>query len=629
LSVSVPHDDSILGNRSLARFDFCIIGSGAAGGSAAQVLTAAGKNVLVLEAGHNPFPRLDAPGELDAPLHGNDELKYTLRDYIDQQALLEPRTFRESDGEEALPYEDVNRMPRVVGGAFQHSPCTVPRFNAIDFRLRSTVDELIGRTPGLSVPGFGADAESATFTDWPFDYDELEPFYTEAEWLHGTQGIEDDPFASRRSLPYPMPPGVAMYSNLVLAEAARSIRLAGEPLNPHAAPAMINTQFRDGRPPCVDCGYCNGFGCPIHAKGAPPVTTLRRALLSGRCQLRFNATAVRLLRGGRRVSGVAYVDGSGALQRAEADAYILAATAIESARLCFLSDLGGQGLGNSSGLVGRNLMFHLQTGVNGFLPQRVHGQRGRTNSHALSDLRGVEPGGERIRVFKTDAGPRIHLGGVLDFATSQGEPIRNDGLVYAFDLPGPLGARRGPALKRAMRDLALGQHLVGFLMQGEDAPQLANRVDLDPRLRDVFGSPAARITYQHHQFELAARRFYLPLLRAMVQAAGAKEFTANGVTASSFVTPLDVALVGPPVTRHLFGTLRMGVDPKDSVTNPDGRFHDLENLYAADGSVFPTSSGYNPTLTMMAVARRIAHRLAGTSPAGETASRSSGMARSS
>jgi paromamine 6'-oxidase/6'''-hydroxyneomycin C oxidase/2'-deamino-2'-hydroxyparomamine 6'-oxidase len=87
------------------------------------------------------------------------------------------------------------------------------------------------------------------------------------------------------------------------------------------------------------------------------------------------------------------------------------------------------------------------------------------------------------------------------------------------------------------------------------------------------------------------------------------------VTASSFVTPLDVALIGPPASRHLFGTLRMGPDPATSVTDPEGRFHDLENLYAADGSVFPTSSGYNPTLTIMAVARRIAHRLAGTSPA--------------
>jgi choline dehydrogenase-like flavoprotein len=616
-------DDSILGNRGLARFDFCVIGSGAAGGTVAQVLTAAGKNVLVLEAGHNPYPRLDAPGDLAEPLHSNDELKYTLRDYIEQQSLLEPRTFRESADAEALEYPDVNRMPRVVGGAFQHSPCTVPRFNAVDFRLRSAVEELIGRTPGLAVPGFGTDADTATFADWPFGYEDLEPHYTETEWLHGAQGLAEDPFASRRSRPYPMPPGVPMYFNLVLADAARRTRLQGEPLHPHPAPSLINSRFRDGRPPCVDCGYCNGFGCPIHAKGAPPGTTLRRALLSGRCQLRFHATAVRLESEGRRVTGVEYVDGDGARQVAEADAYVLAATAIESARLCLLSDPDGPGLGNSSGWVGRNLMFHLQTGVNGFLRERVHGHRGRTNTHALSDLRGVEPGGEQLRVFSTADGPRLFLGGILDFSASQAEPIRNDGQVYAFDLPGGLGARRGLPLKNAMRDLALGQHLVGFLMQAEDAPQLGNRVDLDPRLRDVFGSPAARITYGHHPYELETRRFYVPLLREVVRAAGAKEFTANGVTASSFVTPLEVALIGPPASRHLFGTLRVGTDPRTSVTDADGRFHDLENLYAADGSVFPTSSGYNPTLTIMAVARRIAHRLAGTLPASDVAAEAS------
>ena len=104
------------------------------------------------------------------------------------------------------------------------------------------------------------------------------------------------------------------------------------------------------------------------------------------------------------------------------------------------------------------------------------------------------------------------------------------------------------------------------------------------------------------------------MLRQVVRAAGAKEFQVEGETVSTFVTPLEVALVGPPATRHVFGTLRMGPDPSTSVTNADGRFHDVENLYAVDGSVFPTSSGYNPTLTIIASALRIAHRIAGTAP---------------
>ena len=607
-------DDKILGNRSLDRFDFCIIGSGASGSSAAHVLTAAGRSVLVLEAGHNPFPDLDAPGELRPPLHSNDELKYTLRDYLEQQALLEPRTFREDDDVEARVYDDVNLLPKVVGGAFQHSPCTVVRFNSVDFRLRSELGALAARTPGLRIPGIGPDADGASFVDWPLSYDDLEPFYTEAEWLYGAQGIEDDPFASRRSRGYPMPPGVLMYANLLLADAARRTRLGDGVLHPHTAAAAINTRPRDGRPPCVDCGYCNGYGCPNNAKGAPAVTTLRCALLSGRCQLRYECAATGLLTTGRAVTAVDYVDGDGARQRVSADAFLLAASPIESARLCLLSDLDGAGLGNASGLVGRHLMFHLQTGVNGFLAQRVHGHRGRTNSHAFSDFRGVEPGGDAIRVFATDDGPRVFLGGVCDFATPQAHPIGEDGITYTRGLPGAFGARRGLALKNAMRDLPLGQHLIGLQMQGEDAPQASNRVDLDPRLRDVHGLPAARITYRSHAYELAARRFYIPVMRTLIANAGAKQFDVRGERVSTFVTPRAVALVGPPASRHIFGTLRMGTDPATSVTRPDGRFHDLDNLYAVDASVFPTGSGYNPTLTIIAVALRLAHALAGTPP---------------
>ena len=143
--------DDVLGNRALTRFDYCIIGSGAGGASAAHVLTAAGKNVLVLEAGHNPYPGLDRPGPLPPTLHGSDELKYYVRSYLDQQALLEPRTFRQDDATEGTIENDVNLLPKVVGGAFQHSGAAVPRFNVVDFRLKSTVDRLIAaRKPGLA-----------------------------------------------------------------------------------------------------------------------------------------------------------------------------------------------------------------------------------------------------------------------------------------------------------------------------------------------------------------------------------------------------------------------------------------------------------------------------------------------
>lgn len=412
-----------------------------------------------------------------------------------------------------------------------------------------------------------------------------------------------------------MPPGVPMYANLLLADGARRTRFEGEPLHPHVFPLATNSRPYDGRPPCIDCGFCSGFGCPNHSKGSPAVTTLRRALLSGRCQLRYECPVVRLEHAGSKVTGAIYLDPTGRERTAAADVYVLAANGIESPRLCQLSDPGGAGLGNSSGQLGRNLMFHMIHRVQGFLPQRTHGERGRTNTHGLSDLRGVEPGGARPRVFREGGGRRLVMGGTCTFTVAGGLPITNDGLVYTRELPGPLGARYGLALKNAMRDQPLGQHLLGLELYGEDAPQLTNRVDLDPRLRDAFGRPAARITYGHHPYELSARAFYLPVLRDVVRNAGASEVKLLGRSTHSFVEPCQPALVGPPRTRHVLGTLRMGRDRARSVLDPTGRFHDLENLYAADGSVLPTSSGWNPTLTIIAVALKIAHGLAGTQPA--------------
>jgi choline dehydrogenase-like flavoprotein len=482
----------------------------------------------------------------------------------------------------------------------------VPRFNAVDFRLKSAMEALITSTPGLSVPGFGADAASANFADWPFTYEELEPFYTEAEELYGVQGLQgDNPFESARSRPFPMSPGVPMYLALKLAEGARQTAapLLGGALHPHVYPKAINSQFRDGRPPCVDCGQCSGFGCPNNSKGSPAVVTLRRALLTGRCQLRANCAVVRLVHDGGHVSGVEYVDPTGARQTASAGAYLLAASAVESARLCLLSAPGG--LGNASGQVGQNLMFHYQSNVNGFAPERIHGQRGRAVTHGLTDFRGVEPGGTAIRVVQHDGGPHVYMGGIIEFGASQGLPITEDGGVYAFDLPSDQGTPYGLPLKNAMRDLPLGQHLFGLIMQAEDAPQRTNFVDVDDRYRDVHGLPVARITYRNHPYEQSARLFYTPLMKQIVLNAGGTQ---------PFLTPCVPVLVGPPSSRHVMGTLRMGPDPASSVTDPTGRFHDVDNLFAVDGSVFPTSSGYNPTLTIIAVALKIAHGIVGTQP---------------
>lgn len=563
----------VLGETALSNFDVVVIGSGPGGCATAYQLTQAGLSVLVLEAGNNYFIGLDDPAEgMPRTLFASDELKSSDRLFGKQDPIIEPRTFRASATQGALANEDVNTLGRTVGGAWIHADMKVPRLNEIDFRMASALADA-----GRSFAG-------TNFADWPLGYDELEPWYVMAEQLSGASGIAEgegsDPFASSRNgQGYVLPANSRMYVDRVLSSGAEALGY-----HPSVFPGAINTRPFDGRPACVNCGFCSGYGCPNNSKSSGAVTTLRKALLTGRCQVRFNCFVRRLLFSGRNVTGVEYIDASGATQTASAPRFVLAASPIEDVRLCFLSDPDGAGLGNSSGLVGRNLMFHLQTIAVGIFKQRLHGDRGQSVTGGMSDFRGVAFGGT---AFAEDGRP---LGGIIEFGTNS-EAIF-EGKTYASQLL-TLGAQLGITLKQLMLESPLRDHLAVMIMQGEDAPQLSNRVDLDPSVTDVYGIPVPRVTYAINQaFEGAASEYYQPRMVEVMGHAGAQ---------LSFIGPLDS--LG---TRHVLGTLRMGSDPETSVCDPFGKFHDLDNLYCADGAVFVTSSGYNPTLTIIALALRMA-----------------------
>ncbi|GIW43324.1 MAG: gluconate dehydrogenase [Candidatus Binatia bacterium] len=562
--------EGVLGNTSLDRFDAIVIGAGAGGSAAARVLAVVGGwRVLVLEHGPNYFLGLDDPAaDRPRPLFSNDELKLAIRGFVGQDPLLEPRTFRASENDSATFHPDVNTLPKTVGGAAIHADMKYPRFNRVDFRLASELEAK------------GVRYEAAAFADWPVSYDELEPYYAEAERLSGVQGAAgSDPFASPRTSDYPMPPGLPMYVAEVLSQGARTLGY-----HPFPYPGAQNSRFYRGRPPCNDCGFCSGYGCPNNSKGSPAVTTLREALLTGRCQLRYNAHVTRLVHDGRgRVTAVEYVDNHGELQRAGADVVLLGASAIESARLCLLSNLG-----NESGLVGRFLMFHTQNVSVGLYRQRFHGERGRSVTQGISDLRGVRPGGDEID-------PDMPLGGIVEFGTNSGAIAGAQAALQAYALA-RLQNIPGLTLWKLLRANVFQAHIAVALQQAEDAPYFHNYVDLDPQLKDVFGQPVPRITYRIGALERAARQFYGPRLVELHRASGADY---------GFLAPLDE----PPQSRHVLGTLRMGQDPQSSVCDPWQKFHTVDNLFAVDGSVFVTSSGYNPTLTIIALALRAAARL--------------------
>ena len=552
---------TVYGNASLDRFDAIVIGSGAGGGPVAYVLAAAGQKVLVLEAGPCHLDHLDEPDRAIETRFSNDELKIERRNFILQNDNVEPRTWRtsEADGDriEALT-GNVQFLPKTVGGGCLHADLKMPRFEAQDFRLRS----LLGDVP------------NASFADWPISYDQLEPFYAWGERLLGVQGQQGaNPFEAPRSSAYPMPPGAPMYGGLVL---EKGLHQLGYTMFPY--PTAVNSIPYDGRPACVDCGFCSSYPCPTNAKGSTAVTMLRKALIGGNCQLRAETRVVKLVPNATKtaIAAVECIDPGGARVTVTADRFVLAASPIEDVRLLMLSD---PELGNSSGLVGRNLMFHYQTISFGVFGQRVHGYRGRAVAHGFADLRGVA------------GDPTRPLGGITEISGG-GQPI-GEGAYYARVLK-MLGAGRwnGALFKKLMKVSPARDRVMLLVMQAEDAPQHTNRVDLDPAIRDLDGLPVPRCTYASHPFEVDNGKFYEPALVDILIRSGAKYAT---------ITPRDAV----PSSQHIMGTLRFGSDPATSVCDPNGKFWDLGNLWSSDGALFPTSSGYNPTMTIVALALRV------------------------
>jgi gluconate 2-dehydrogenase alpha chain len=340
----------------------------------------------------------------------------------------------------------------------------------------------------------------------------------------------------------------------------------------------------DGRPACNNCGFCSFYGCPIHAKG-DPVAPLQRALLTGRAQLRPETFVSKVNVRNGVATGVEYIDVDGERHTETARVVVLAAGAIETPRLLLLSGL-------EHPLIGRHLMCHFQTIVMAGLRRRVHPHRGRSVTHVHDDHLVAD---DASRAAARDAGLPWFRGGMVEHCGPAG-PIL-EAKLYPW----------GEAHTRSMQDSALRDRMWGFTMQGEDLPQPGNRVDLDPDVRDVRGFPVARVTYSSHPFELAASHHYGTRLTAILEEMDAEWTVTTTSPDASF--PYGGFLSPVPNSKHVMGTTRMGTDPATSVVDAFGRLHDVPNLVVADSSAFVTSSGYGPTLTLVALALRAARAL--------------------
>ncbi len=531
--------------------DAVIIGSGPGGATVAEVLTAAGWSVVMLEKGRNHLIDTTAPFAFRHRF-ANDEIGQMRRYLLGPDPLLEPRVYRDTVGE-------VNNLPSTVGGGGVHADAKLPRFREEDFALASV------RGP----------IDEASVQDWPFGYDELEPHYAAVEKSFGVAGEETNPFAAPRREPFPMPPGPDMPFALVSGAAAERLGL-----HPYRAPTGANSVDYDGRPPCADCGFCGGYGCPIHAKG-DPISSLQRSLQTGRLDLRSDAyvSSIVVDGTGKRATGVRYLDLTAypdppTVEVTAARAVIVAGGAFETPRLLLRCGLGGDN-------VGRYLTYHYQTFTVGIFDRGTGGERGRSVTHLHDDLM-IDTA--EMRAVARDAGLPWVRGGTTEHGAGQ-HPV-GEALNYG----------RGEHHLPSMQDSALRRRLWAFTMQGEDLPQATNRVALDASVKDAWGFPAGRVTYVAHRHELAASAYAATLHEAVMKEAGAEaSFSATSPRGDD-----------PPESRHVMGTARMGTDPSTSVVSPAQRLWDVDNVLVCDSSVFVTSSGYNPTLTLAALAHRAA-----------------------
>ena len=539
--------------------DFAIIGSGSAGGILAKELSVAGFDVIVFEQG--PYRRAQDFTHDEYSVLFNSEL-------LGGGPEVSGQTFRHDGSEVAKsPREPVIRYAQTVGGSSVHFTANFWRFRPVDFKERS----LLGPISGTN------------FADWPITYEELEPYYTKVDWEIGVSGTPG-PFDAPRSRPFPMPPLPIKSSGVLLEKAAKELGLHAQ-----VEPLAILSQPHNGRAPCIKCGYCMFFGCEVGAKSSTLATMIPLAEASGHCEIRAESAVFRIETDGNgRASEVLYYDAAGNERAQKVKAVIVSANGAETARLLLssASERHPDGLANSSGFVGRNLMFNAHSAVDGIFEHPLNDYKGAQVSRIIHDF------------YETDEQRGFYGGGSIDARPLwAATPIFHALLGMPPDVP-----NWGRKFKEEMaHNFTRQMSIVGA------TTSLAvdrNNITLDPKNTDKWGRPAIRTTYRDHDDDLAMAKFLQDRASELFDAAGATK---------SWRHPIHPTNGG----EHLLGTCRMGDDPATSVVDKHHRSHDIPNLFICDGSSFVTSGRGQPTMTIMALAFRAADHIKAAANAGD------------
>jgi choline dehydrogenase-like flavoprotein len=518
--------------------DVLIIGAGASGAALGWSLAETRMHILCLEQG-------DWMNPAEYPSTGTDWEARAFTDF----SISPNRRKRETD----YPVNDSNSPIAVanfngVGGGTILYADHFPRFHPSDFRVK-TLDGV-------------AD-------DWPVDYRTLETFYAENERMMGVSGLSGDPaYPAKQSVMPPLPMG-------------RSGKVLGEAFNRmgwHWWPSdtTIATTDYDGRAKCINLGAC-GSGCAQGAKASTDITYWPKAIRAGvelktRCRVREI-----LLNDAGMASGAIYYDENGDEQFQAAEVVVLACNGVGTPRIMLNSTSTAfpDGLANSSGLVGKNLMLHPYANIQGIFDEPMDGYKGPPLCLWSQEFYETSPERDFVRGFTYQLG--------------------RGSRVVATALNGMLSGRIpwGEGHHDAYRGMF--NHIIGMSGICEDLPEEHNTVTLDPELKDAHGIPAPKLDYTLSENSSRMLEFAVERGTEVLNAAGAKDIMVESPIAAG--------------GWHLLGTARMGTDPARSVVNEWGRCHDVRNLFIIDGSIFVTSAGVNPTHTIQALALYVADQM--------------------
>jgi|CXWL01.1.fsa_nt_gi choline dehydrogenase-like flavoprotein len=547
---------------SFERPDAIVVGSGAGGGTAARVLTQHGLSVVVFEKGRT---------------YRSDEfLPYDELHFLEHRALTPPLDDVNIYVDGAGKRQRVQRwwIGNLVGGSTMLWEANLPRYTHEDFAVRSVMND---------VPA------GASMVDWPWSYDEFQPWFERAEWEWGVSGQanqNDRQEPTRPGYEYPMPPLRPHASTPFLQWA---FGRAG--MKPFLSPRGINSRTYDSRPGCPFCGYCQGFGCAVNDRASSTNTVLQRALATGRCELRTGHNVTRLLHENGRIVGVAFkTDPTAPEQVLRAPRVFVSIQAIESARLFLISEIP-----DPNRMIGHHLTYHVKGGLEvTFKGQPVWDEGPERHFQPRTSL-----GSLQMRDLYVIDDPTTHL-------TKGGKFSIYDPLTVAPPIKVLRGTGYAPRRGKDLWGQDLLDRLVelreqggaSFSFTGETLSMYDNRVELDDVEKDPWGLPAARTFYQHPAYDLDLSKYCLERVAKVMADAGGE------------IRKLEPQKADNPGYGHNHGTLRAGTDPGASVLDADCQSHTVSGLYVLDSAFMPTAGASNPTLTQIANAYRVTEKVA-------------------